>query len=271
MLVGAIVAPQISAEDIHLSAQNMGSLKKVKAGDTVWFEAGVYAQPVEVQGLQGTADKPITIAASKGAKVILDGTDRLAGEWKLVTPDTTEGKLIQPSQWRRMQGRLYCLKLDKPIHALVYEGRLMSDARWPDARWDDPWRLDRYMVLRRATGQSIKGQLHDGLATDNTLEESSRWIHYDRSQLNHRQETLGDTGVSFQGAVVVMSHTWGSWGTRITEHKAGSDRLKYDTTFQGSGSIQDEADGFLNNRIGWPEASSRFKTSGHGGMRRRFR
>ncbi len=56
-----------------------------------------------------------------------------------------------------MQGKLYSLKLDAPIYALVYDERLMTDARCPNARWDDPWRLGRYTALRRATEESMAG------------------------------------------------------------------------------------------------------------------
>jgi len=261
-----LAAGTVSAKEIHVSPGKTVALRRAKAGDTVWFKGGRYAEPVEFQGLAGTADKPITLATAPGEKVVFDGTDELPDDWRLVTRDSSEGKLIQPAQWKRMQGKLYCLKLDEPIYALVYDGRLMSDARWPDARWGDPWRLDRYMVLRRASEESVKGELHDGLPTENTLEESSKWIHYDRSRLNQRKEMLGDTGISFQDAVVVMSHTWGSWGTRVTEHKAGSNRFKYDTKFSGSGSIQEQADGFLNHRLEWHKARQKLKRSSHGGI-----
>ena len=84
--------------------------------------------------------------------------------------------------------------------------------------------------------------------------------------LKHREEMLGDLGISFEDAVAVMSHTWGSWGTRVTEHAAGSNHFKYDIEFSGGGAIQTEATGFLNNRIGWPEAAKRFKRSAHSGI-----
>jgi hypothetical protein len=197
----------------------------------------------------------------------MDGTDVLPDNWTEVPPDSPEGQLIQPVQWERMQGKVYAQKLDTPIYALIYDDRLMSDARWPNARWDDPWRLDRYMVLRRASENSLNGDIDDGLPTKNALDESSKWLHYDRSQLTHRDEMLKDTGISFEGAIVLMSHTWGSWATRITGHEAGSNRFNYDNTFEGSGSLQKEAYGFLNNRIGWKTApKKKFHRSSHSGI-----
>jgi len=239
---------------------------RLVAGDRVLLLGGTYTRPLKVRGWQGTATEPIVLAAAPGEPVVLDGTDLLPDRWQEVDPDSREGRSIQADQWKRLKGRLYCQTISTPINALIYDGRLMSDARWPNARWDDPWRLDRYMVLRRASEESRLGRLHDGLPTENALEESQRWLIYDRSQLHHRDEMLGDTGLSFDGSVVVLSHAWGSWASRITAHDAGSDEFEYDTTFTGSRGIQSEAVGFLNHRLDWSKARQQFKRSSHGGL-----
>ncbi|TLX74325.1 hypothetical protein E9993_12605 [Labilibacter sediminis] len=254
------------AKEIIISPNNPTGLRNVKAGDIVLFKGGKYKGVYNLNNLRGTASKPIVIKAMPGEKVVFDGTDPLDGEWKEVTPFSPEGKLIQEAQWKRLEGKLYSLKVEVPIYSLIYKGRLMSDARWPNARWDDPWRLDRYYVLRRAEVSSTKGTLYDGLTTENTLTESSKWLHYDRSQCKHREEMLGDLGISFRDGIVVMSHTWGSWATRITNHKAGESHFDYDTKFTGSGKIQKEANTFLNNRIGWHKGTGKFKKSGHAGI-----
>ncbi|MCK5172883.1 MAG: hypothetical protein KAR47_05795, partial [Planctomycetes bacterium] len=239
---------------------------KVSAGDTIILRGGRYAESVVISGLKGTKNKPITITYYPGEKVIFDGTDLLDGQWKQVTPDSFEGKLIQKSQWARIkENKLYSMKLDSDIYAFVYDGRLMSDARWPNARWDDPWRQDRYNVLRRATEKSIPGQLHDGFPTEKTLKESSKWIFYDRDELIESRETLADTGLDFSDAAVVISYAWTSFATRITAHEAGSNSFKFDTEFTGSGSLQDEAVRYVIERIEW-DNPNRFRKSGHGGI-----
>ncbi len=239
---------------------------KVSAGDTIILRCGRYIEPVTISGLKGSESKPIVIGSYPGEKVIFDGTDLLEGKWRLVTPETSEGKPIQKAQWVRIKGNeLYSMKLDRDIYALIYDGRVMSDARWPDSRWDDPHRQDRYMVLRRATERSIPGQLHDGLPTNNTLEESSKWIHYDRRDLINNREALADTGLDFSNSVVVISYAWTSFGTRITAHKAGMNSFRFDTEFNGSGGLKDEAIHFIIKRIEW-DNSNHFKRSSHGGI-----
>lgn len=267
LLLGSCMISQLSvAKDIYISPSNTSGIHKAKAGDTVWLKGGIYKEPIIVDKLMGTADKPIIISAMPGEEVIFDGTDQLDGKWIQVTKDSKEGKQIQPAQWERIEGKVYSLKVEAPVFALIYKGKLMTDARWPNARWDDPWRLDRYMVLRRAGVKSAKGKIEDALPTKNALEESEKWIHYDRSQLKHRDEMLGDLDISFTGGVVVLSHTWGSWATRITNHETGSNFFEYDTEFKGSGDIQKEATGFLNNRIGWKRGAKKFSRSSHSGI-----
>lgn len=279
--VVALLSGTVDAKDYYLglngSDKNNGSINKpfkslkraadkLKAGDTLYIRGGRYTQPFSASDLEGTATKPITIASMPGEEVIFDGTDVIHGDWQLVTPNSDAGKKIQAGQWQRLEGKIYSLKLDAPVYSITYNDRLMSDARWPNARWDDPWRLDRYFVLRRAETTSQKGRLDDGLATPNTLKESEAWLHYDRSGLKHREETLANIGVSFKDATVVMSYAWGSWASKITEHKVGVNSLHYDTNFEGSGSLTKEAKGFLNNRIGWRLAKKKFGRSSHSGL-----
>ena len=240
--------------------------RKARAGDSILLLEGRYAEPERVDGLQGTKTAPVTIAAAPGAQVVFDGTDELKRNWKRVTPDTAEGRLIQPAQWKRIGNHaLYAMTLEADICALIYDGRLMSDARWPDARWGDPWRLDRYMVLRKAGPGSAPGVIHDSLTTENTLDEASKWIHYDRGQLKHREETLAETGLDFTGASVLLSCFWASFGTRVTEHAAGRNDFGFDTLFEGSGSLRKEAVGYVINRVGWNNVGL-FKRSCHGGV-----
>lgn len=240
--------------------------KKAGAGDVIYLAGGTWSSEVVLKGLRGEPGKFIVIAPSPGAKVTFDGTDALPDAWFEVVPDSEVGKHIQAAQWKRIgDHKLYALELDEPVHALIYDGRLMSDARWPDARWDDPWRLDRYNVLRRATEKSTPGELFDGYPTDNTLKESSQWVHYDRKARESYRETLSETGLDFTGSVVLMSYAWGSWGTRVLEHQAGADNFRFDAQFNGSGSLQEEAVRFVVKRIHWDD-ENRFKRSSHGGI-----
>jgi len=238
----------------------------VAAGDRILLLEGRYADPVVVSGIRGTDDAPVTIGAASGAKVVFDGTDDLAGLWKRVRPQSPQGRPISQAQWKRIGDRaLYAMRLERDVYALVYDGRLMSEARWPNGNWDAPYRLDRWAVLRRANEKSTLGELHDDFPTENALQESRQWLHYDRQGLNLNQETLADTGVDFTGSVVVISHAWTSFATRVTEHGAGRNHFKFDTAFRGSNGLRDEAIHYVVDHVQW-DTPQRFKRSSHGGI-----
>ena len=281
VVINLIISPLLAGKDYYVSPRGEDdadggrsrptrsiavAASRASAGDTIILRKGRYADPVVVTGLLGSTDKPITIKSYQGERAIFDGTDVLDGQWKLVTPGSSEGKLIQEAQWKRIgDNELYAMRLNRDIYALIYDDHLMSDARWPNARWDDPWRLDRYMVLRRAAEGSKSGEIHDGLPTENTLEESEKWIHYDRSKLKHREESLADTGLDFTGSSVLLSSFWTSFGTRVTNHHAGRNHFMFDAEFSGSGGLQSEAIRFIINRVDWDNPRV-FTRSTHGGI-----
>lgn len=240
-------------------------LRNAAPGDTVYLMGGRYATSEKIWNLESPSGEPRTIAAAPGEKVILDGTDPLPDKWKLVTRNSEAGKRIQDAQWKRLKGKIFSLKLKKPIYALIYKDRLMTDARWPNARWDDPWRLDRYMVLRKAGPGSKPGTIYDSLASPRTLEESEKWLHYDRSKLDQREESLAETDLDFTDSTVLLSCFWTSYATRITKHSAGENHFKFDTTFAGSGKLQDEAHRHVMERLEW-DNPAKFKKSSHGGI-----
>ena len=94
-----------SGADWQANPKNINDIiEKARAGDTVYLASGRYADSIELENLKGTAEEPVTIMPAPGASVVFDGTDELSNDWKKVTPNSGEGRLIQPAQWERMQG-----------------------------------------------------------------------------------------------------------------------------------------------------------------------
>ena len=79
------------ADDIYVTPENTSALLRAEAGDTVWLKGGRYSEPIELKGLAGTAEMPVTITAAKGEKVAFDGTDELPDDWKLVKTEFAGG------------------------------------------------------------------------------------------------------------------------------------------------------------------------------------
>ncbi len=238
---------------------------RLKPGDTLYLRAGRYQTPAVIRNLSGTEQEPITIAAYPREKVILDGTDHVRGPWTRVTPDSPQGKLIQRAQWKRMQGELYCAKLKSDAYALIYDGKLMTSARWPECTWDAEFRLDRSKVLRRASEESRIGEFYDAAPTRRAVEEASTWVDYDRDKYaDLNKETLAQTGLDFTGGVVIMNHAWCNYAARITEHAAGENHFRWDKDFNGSKGLREEAIDFMHHHVRWdrPSVLSRSRHAG---------
>ena len=105
-------------------------LKNLKdPGDECRLHAGRYpfrGDPLPVRGLHGTKDKPFVVAAAIGeeANVILDGT----------LPVTTK-----ISDWSPMASRprIYSAKAQTDFWQMFVDGRMQTNARWPNALWSD--------------------------------------------------------------------------------------------------------------------------------------
>lgn len=53
------------------------------AGDTCFIRGGVYRQAVDLAGIAGTSNNPITITSYNGESVTLNGTVAITNNWTL--------------------------------------------------------------------------------------------------------------------------------------------------------------------------------------------
>ncbi|CAL4079456.1 unnamed protein product [Meganyctiphanes norvegica] len=96
-------------------------LKLGEPGDECQIRSGRYHEVVHVNGLQGTADKPIIIKGYGDERPVWDGT----------VP-------IQPSNWDyNFESGICSAVIDNEIFALFLNDDLLTPARWPNALWSD--------------------------------------------------------------------------------------------------------------------------------------
>ncbi len=111
-------------------AQSFRTLGRAAAvlqpGDTCWLRAGVYREAVTLTR-SGRPGAPITFARWQQERVILDGSDPVTGPW------TRRDGGVWGAPWSSSAG----------IEAIFCEGRMMSEARWPDCTWEDNGQCDR--------------------------------------------------------------------------------------------------------------------------------
>lgn len=102
------------------------------AGDTVTVGAGVYRETLAPRN-SGEAGKPLRFVAAPGAKVVLSGAEPVTGAW-------------QP-----YQGSIYRLQTPLKFIQLFVDGKMMLEARWPNASLSD------LMVMNRARAGEATG------------------------------------------------------------------------------------------------------------------
>lgn len=115
------------------------ALSMLRPGDTCILRAGRYLETVMIQGLQGTAARPITIRSYPDEEVILDGT------------------MPMRTQWIPYERGIYQAQIDQPIWQLFVNGRSAYSARWPNGNWDDGsiWDKSRCMAWPEEVGSSF--------------------------------------------------------------------------------------------------------------------
>lgn len=84
-------------------------------GSTLTIRGGTYRQSIDLAGLAGTTDFPITLTAYEGETVTLDGTTAVSGSWTLD------------------EGNVYRTTVSEDVTQLFVDGELMTLARHPNA------------------------------------------------------------------------------------------------------------------------------------------
>ncbi|MBN1341948.1 MAG: right-handed parallel beta-helix repeat-containing protein [Phycisphaerae bacterium] len=138
------VAPDGSDANPGTKAKPMRTLKRaaesVEPGDTCLVRSGTYRETIRFRG-SGQPGRPIRFTAAPGETVVLSGTQRIAGPWKVY------------------KGKIHQARVKSDFIQLFVDGRMMVEARWPNMQFpEDLW--DRSRWARARTG-SCYGKLVD--------------------------------------------------------------------------------------------------------------
>ncbi len=112
-------------------------------------------------------------------------------------------------KWKKYKGSIYKAKLKTPIWQLFVDGKSMTSARWPNGNW------------------------YDGSVWDKT--KSMAWPEKKKGSYGHHfNKELASVDEDLTGAIIIVnSGSFKTFKSRVTEHTAGSDNFKYDTTRKG--------------------------------------
>lgn len=208
--------------------------------NTICVRGGEYQHPetIVLEGLKGTADRPIRICNFEDEKVTFKGTITLTNAWK-------------PSE---DNPHIYETHMDQDIWQLFRDGKAMITARFPNATWEKQDGIGYLFNLAESTRHLCQAKDENGkylasvghfydenppkfenLPGDEMEEGSDALLEPARPGIN--EVGIGDLGYSLKGANVVLHMgSWLSWANKVTEHEAGSDNFKFNTDFSGSGS-----------------------------------
>jgi hypothetical protein len=109
-------------------------------GSTLTVRGGTYREAIDLAGLAGTSNAPITLTAYNGETVTLDGTVAITNRWVLDT------------------NAVYKTTLSQDVTQLFVDGQIMTLARFPNARvWSDEMWTARTKKLTGSTRGNIVG------------------------------------------------------------------------------------------------------------------
>ncbi|MCC6393045.1 MAG: right-handed parallel beta-helix repeat-containing protein [Bryobacterales bacterium] len=156
-------------------------------GDTCWVRQGVYRETVRPRKA-GTPEKPVRFSAYPGETVVLSGTESISGEW------------------RPYRGSIFQIDTPQKFDQLFWDGRMMIEARWPNARLDDL--LDRSSWARGAAG-SAHGRIVD--------------------------PELAKTGVDWTGALATLNvaHQFFTWTRPVLRYEPSGTMFEYPADLPG--------------------------------------
>ncbi len=118
---------------------------------------------------------------------------------------TMDGTIPVEGEWTVERDNIFKIKLEEPVWQLFVDGKSMSSARWPNGNWNDGSVWDK----KTSMCWPEKGKGEAG--------------HHFNDALRELNFSLEDGGI-----IIVNSGSFKTYKTFITEHKSGSNQLKYD-------------------------------------------
>lgn len=194
-----------SGKSSQLAFQTLGQCVSAlkKPGDECVLATGRYIEPtVVIDGLSGSDNAHIVIRNGDGQTPQIDGTQPINAKWSPYEP-------IQVTN-NRDHTNIWMATLENDIIQLFIDGDLMTNARWPNALWQDRTVFDRkYWATMSSKGSKYKP---DG---ECTLQDDG-------------SSDLAGSKINGTGAVAIMDI--GSnfvYASIVDHHKPGDDSFTY--------------------------------------------
>ncbi|MEP2774690.1 MAG: hypothetical protein ABJQ29_08850 [Luteolibacter sp.] len=209
LLVTLVSSPFANAGDYYVSVSGddsaVGTLEQpfasiqhavnlLQAGDICYIRGGVYREVVNLAGKAGEESKPITLTNYRDEKVILDGTEKIDGEWVVD------------------EGKVYKTTVEQDVTQLFVDGKLMTLARFPNA-----------LVFSEDAWHRSAARCHKTKESTNLSDGGGHVV-----DAGTGDKAIANAGISFNGCVALMNFGAHATGSRIVEnHEKGSAEFDY--------------------------------------------
>ncbi len=135
----------------------------MRAGDSCYIASGRYHESIQLTN-SGTDTKPIRFIAADGAKVVIDGTEKVSSQW-------------EPYQ------HLFRTKLTSPVIQLFYQQQPMTWARWPNMTFNENWQDDK--KWERTGKYTTMGQIVSNKIADLNVDLTNALLYIKLSKGNN--------------------------------------------------------------------------------------
>ena len=188
--------------------------------DTIFLLPGTYYENVIINNLKRTKTNPLVITANEKGTVLFEGVERFNYKWT----ETQAGSGI------------YVSDVPEDIWQLFVDGRMMINARWPNA--DHPFEdfdNSNWWDRHESWCKAIKEESGFVKQADGT---KIGWLTEDGHQ------NMATTGIDFNGKVAVLNvNSMESYAGVIYDHIPGTNAFKYQL-------LQKVLDGLNDKEVG---------------------
>ncbi|XP_066920043.1 uncharacterized protein [Clytia hemisphaerica] len=193
---GSVGSPFKTIQDCVNALKTIG-----KPGDECQIRAGQYHENVKIDNLQGTPNQPFMIRGYGDERPKIDGTIPI---FPAIDPETGDRY-----DWKTLSedSKIYKTKINQDIWQLFVNNQMMTNARWPNAKW-----------------------------SDRSIFKGSLWAKLDNASkkgyMVNKGRSLAQTNINMTNAVAVLNiGSFNTFVAKVEDHQAGQNWFNYKDTF----------------------------------------
>lgn len=177
-------------------------------GDECHIKEGRYHEEIAINDLKGVSGKPYVIQGYQDERPILDGT--------VILKNLTK--------WEK-KGKIYSAKVNAKIWQLFFNDTMMTNARWPNAKWSDKSIFNGRLWSRLASGSG-------------------------HGYIKNLGPSLSETNINMSDALAVMNiGSFETFVAKVEGHAAGKNDFYFKDTFGDYHFSHDRSRYFLEDKL----------------------